>query len=61
MVAALQRLIAYFTTGIMLGHILTAGNVARFAATKTGLVDRLRAVGTGTIMAFVAAAVLSAG
>lgn len=61
MVAALQRLIAYFTTGIMRGHVLTAGNVARFAATKTGLVDRLRAVGTGTIMAFVAAAVLSAG
>ena len=61
MVAALQRLIANFTTGIMLGNVVAARNVARFTATEAGLVDRLRAVGTGAVMAFVPAAMLSAG
>ena len=61
MVTALQRLIANFTTGIMLRNVVAARNVARFTATEAGLVDRLRAVGTGAVMAFVAAAMLPAG
>ena len=60
MVAARQRLPADLPAGIVFRNVLSAGHIARLGAAKAGLVDRVRAVGAGAVVAFVAAPMLPA-